>query len=114
MSNKQMIEVEERFEIKNDGIRVKELPLCILCGSAGGPLYHDLSDRLGSAPGRWAYKRCPKDGLVWLDPHPNPEEILKLYCGYDLTHTVTEFSTQAIYPVTQGNQTGHFSLRFRL
>ena len=85
-----MIEVEERFELENDGIRVKEQPLCLLCGRAGEPLYHDLSDRLGSAPGRWAYKRCPKDGLVWLDPQPYQEEILKLYCGYDITHTVKD------------------------
>jgi 2-polyprenyl-3-methyl-5-hydroxy-6-metoxy-1,4-benzoquinol methylase len=89
MSSKKMIELEERSELRNEDIRVMDRPVCMLCGSFGEPLFHDLCDRMGSALGTWSYKQCPHDGLVWLDPYPYPEEILKLYEGYSLTHTVT-------------------------
>lgn len=71
----------------NDGIRVKERPSCMLCGGRGIPLYSDLHDCLYTAPGTWSFLRCPRDGLVWLNPKPVPDDIGKLYPGY-CTHTI--------------------------
>jgi 2-polyprenyl-3-methyl-5-hydroxy-6-metoxy-1,4-benzoquinol methylase len=73
---------------ENEGIKVVRKQTCILCGSQGDELYQGLHDRIASAPGTWGYKRCPKDGLIWLDPQPIPEDLDKLYEGYDLTHTI--------------------------
>ncbi len=69
----------------NEGIRVAERDLCLLCDNEGTPLYQDLRDRLFSAPGTWMLLRCSKCGLVWLNPQPIPEDIGKLYCNY-FTH----------------------------
>ncbi|MBT9168834.1 MAG: Malonyl-(acyl-carrier protein) O-methyltransferase [Syntrophomonadaceae bacterium] len=69
----------------NEGIRVAERDLCLLCDNKGTPLYQDLRDRLFSAPGTWMLLRCSKCGLVWLNPQPIPEDIGKLYCNY-FTH----------------------------
>lgn len=61
----------------------------MLCGSHGVPLYTDLRDCFYTAPGVWSYLRCPKDGLVWLNPQPVAEDVGRLYPGY-CTHTVPD------------------------
>jgi len=71
-----------------DGIRVAEKTHCFLCGSQGRVLYPNLRDRSYTAPGSWTLLRCPKDGLVWINPQPVPEEIGKIYAEYS-THAVT-------------------------
>lgn len=73
----------------NEGIRVNEAPLCLLCSNEGLPLYQGLRDRLFSAPGTWALMRCPKCGLVWLNPRPVPQDIGKLY-EYYYTHDTAD------------------------
>lgn len=72
----------------NEGIGVHEARRCLLCGSAGAPLYHGLRDRLFGAPGTWALMQCtnPMCRLVWLDPRPVPTDIARLYDEY-FTHT---------------------------
>jgi 2-polyprenyl-3-methyl-5-hydroxy-6-metoxy-1,4-benzoquinol methylase len=69
----------------NEGIRAEERHSCLLCDSKGTVLYQDLRDRLFAAPGTWTLLRCPKCGLVWLNPQPIPEDIGKLYSEY-FTH----------------------------
>lgn len=77
---------------ENEGIKVLRKQTCILCGSQGEDFYQDLRDRIAFAPGTWGYKRCPKDGLVWLDPQPVSDDIIKLYQGYKLTHSIIRTS----------------------
>lgn len=80
------MERSQKNELKmNEGIRVAERDLCLLCDNKETPLYQDLRDRLFSAPGTWMLLRCSKCGLVWLNPQPIPEDIGKLYCNY-FTH----------------------------
>ncbi len=44
--------------------------------------YSDLEDRLFGVPGRWLLRRCPVDGLVWLDPRPAARVLPLLYANY--------------------------------
>lgn len=74
----------------NEDIRAEERPLCLLCDCKGTTLYQDLRDRLFAAPGTWAMLRCPKCGLIWLNPQPTPEDIGKLYSEYFTHNTLPE------------------------
>ncbi len=69
-------------EDANEGVRVQPAERCLLCATVGERLYAGLRDRLFDAPGEWSSRRCPRCGLVWLDPRPLPSEIFKLYRGY--------------------------------
>ena len=68
----------------NESIRVQEVETCHVCSARGEPLYQRLRDRLFSAPGEWDLKKCsnPQCGLVWLDPMPIEEDIVKAYRTY--------------------------------
>lgn len=66
----------------NEGIRVREALSCLLCDSKGTLLYQNLRDCLFDASGTWTLMRCPKCGLVWLNPRPVPQDIGKLYEQY--------------------------------
>ena len=70
---------------ENEGVRVRSVGDCLLCGKHGQPLYAGLRDRLFDAPGVWSLFRCEDCGLLWLNPQPIPEDIPKLYRTY-LTH----------------------------
>ena len=70
----------------NEGIRVEEVKTCLLCNTEGLLLYKEMCDRLFSAPGIWNFFRCPKCGLIWLNPRPLSDEINKIYASY-FTHT---------------------------
>lgn len=65
-------------------IRAQPAALCRICGGTGAALYADLRDRLFSAAGVWACRRCtnPGCGLVWLDPMPLASDIHKAYASY--------------------------------
>ena len=65
-------------------IRSAPAERCRICGSTGEPLYAGLRDRLFSAAGEWACRRCtnPGCGLVWLDPMPIEADIHKAYASY--------------------------------
>jgi 2-polyprenyl-3-methyl-5-hydroxy-6-metoxy-1,4-benzoquinol methylase len=89
MSNKNNIMI-------NEGIRAEERHLCLLCNSKGIVLYQDLRDRLFAAPGIWTLLRCPKCGLVWLNPQPIPEDIGKLYSKYFTHDTLPETPKQGL------------------
>jgi 2-polyprenyl-3-methyl-5-hydroxy-6-metoxy-1,4-benzoquinol methylase len=78
----------------NEGIRAEERCSCLLCESKGTALYQDLRDRLFAAPGTWMLLRCPKCGLVWLNPQPIPEDINKLYSEYFTHDTAPETPKQ--------------------
>jgi SAM-dependent methyltransferase len=66
-------------------------PVCQLCGAAGQSVYHDLTDRLFSAPGQWNITKCPnpKCGQLWPDPMPAPEDISQAYLSY-YTHVMPQ------------------------
>jgi 2-polyprenyl-3-methyl-5-hydroxy-6-metoxy-1,4-benzoquinol methylase/rRNA maturation protein Nop10 len=82
-----MEELKTQMKIK-EGIWVQDIPFCLLCGSEGILFYKNLRDRLFSAPGIWALMRCPKCGLVWLNPRPIYYDISKIYRKY-FTHEVS-------------------------
>ena len=73
----------------NEGIRVEQVTTCLLCESNGLPLYGGLQDRLFDAAGTWELLRCPRCGLVWLNPRPIAEDVGKVYAMYS-THTVED------------------------
>lgn len=60
---------------------------CIICGGEGITLYSELCDGITFVHGLWNLKQCPNPDckLIWLDPTPVKEDILKLYCQY-ITH----------------------------
>jgi|688.fasta_scaffold162093_1 2-polyprenyl-3-methyl-5-hydroxy-6-metoxy-1,4-benzoquinol methylase len=81
-----MLEVKDSNEI-----RTYSCPKCYLCGNEGKLLYQSLKDRLFGAPGEWNLKKCinPECGLVWLDPMPLEEDIVKAYLNY-FTHEIQD------------------------
>jgi SAM-dependent methyltransferase len=67
----------------NEGVRVRDAPLCPLCGGTGSSLYAGLRDRYWDAPGTWSFRRCNAcHHHLWLDPQPESGEIGKLYAAY--------------------------------
>ncbi len=74
---------------KIDGLLVREVPNCPLCGERGHELYTDMRDRLFDAPGVWSLRQCLLCRHVWLSPFPASGEIWKLYTSY-FTHKQTE------------------------
>ena len=66
----------------NEGVAVRDIPGCPLCGVEGRPLYSDLRDRYWDAPGSWSFSDCPRCGHIWLNPMPEPEDLPKLYGSY--------------------------------
>jgi SAM-dependent methyltransferase len=62
-------------------------PACHLCGREGRILHDALQDRLFNVAGEWRLRQCPEEscGLIWLDPLPLEEEIVKAYTDY-FTH----------------------------
>jgi len=71
--------VRERAEI-----RKQAHPACYLCGTQGQPLYNRMRDVLFGVPGEWNINRCPNPGcgLLWLDPMPVEEDLIRLYESY--------------------------------
>lgn len=79
----------------NEGIEVREVPDCPLCGEGGGVLYSGLRDRYFGAPGRWSILRCPNCGHGWLNPSPALGDAKKLYAAY-FTHEGTSGDRERI------------------
>jgi 2-polyprenyl-3-methyl-5-hydroxy-6-metoxy-1,4-benzoquinol methylase len=69
---------------RTDSIRSAPQAQCIACGSAGRELYAGLTDRLAGAPGAWRMAQCPnlECAMLWLDPRPLREDLLKAYATY--------------------------------
>lgn len=69
---------------RSDVIRSAPQPQCIACASRGITLYTGLVDRVSGAPGEWRMARCPdpRCGMLWLDPAPLPEDLIKAYAAY--------------------------------
>ncbi len=81
--------------MENEGIRVRRVEQCFLCGTDGAPLYTNMRDRLFGAKGVWNILRCKNAScdLLWLDPQPVPEDTGKLYVGSYYTHQAPVLST---------------------
>lgn len=80
---------------ENEGVHVREVRYCLLCGCEGTLLYAGLRDRLFGAPGIWSLMRCPECQLVWLNPQPTPDDVGKLYIQY-FTHQKLETPKKAL------------------
>jgi 2-polyprenyl-3-methyl-5-hydroxy-6-metoxy-1,4-benzoquinol methylase len=57
---------------------------CIACGREGIELYTELTDQLAGAPGAWRMAQCPdaQCAMLWLDPRPLQEDLIKAYATY--------------------------------
>ena len=62
-------------------VRTDRVLRCAYCDEPGERLYDDLKDRLCDVEGAFGINRCPACSLLWLDPRPVPEDIMKCY-GY--------------------------------
>lgn len=60
--------------------------MCFSCGSRGRTLFRAVRDRLYSVPGSWDVDRCPRCGMLWLNPMPLEEETPLLYPRDYYTH----------------------------
>jgi len=86
-------------------MRTVEKNQCVLCQSSGVTLYHGIKDRLFGVPGEWSLSCCTnKDcGLIWLNPVPSEEEMVKCYTSY-YTHgegreSILRYCVRNIYNV---------------
>ena len=72
-------------------IQTGPFPACPVCESGGSFLYRGLSDRVFTAPGSWAMRKCNNQdcGTLWLDPMPVEAELPKLYAGYYTHQSMT-------------------------
>lgn len=70
---------------------------CYLCGSEGSTLYKNLSDNLFGVSGKWHLNICNNSAcqLVWLDPMPKSDELIKIYKNY-YTHIHDETTNNGI------------------
>ena len=71
-------------------LRTVERHTCVLCAGAGTILYEGLRDYAFGVPGEWRMRRCasPDCGLLWLDPRPAEEDLVRAYEHYH-THAET-------------------------
>lgn len=78
---------------------------CYLCGSNGAILYTGLRDYLFGVPGEWSVRKCPNSqcGLIWLDPMPIEEDIIKAYQTYYTHDTINnqQFSPSKFYQMVR-------------
>ena len=65
-------------------IRSQPKPACLLCGTAGRPLYGGLPDCLFDTAGEWGFSQCPRPGcgLLWLNPAPVAADLHLAYQTY--------------------------------
>ena len=55
-------------------------PPCPYCGATGAvPLWRDIADRLGIAPGLWEFRDCAGCGSALLRPVPREADLLSYY-----------------------------------
>ena len=60
----------------------QQAPQCSSCSSAAATLYTDVHNRHIDSPGRWSLVECPRRGLTWLAPRPEPAELGAYYTTY--------------------------------
>lgn len=71
-------------------IRTDIVNRCLLCGSEGKQLYADCQDYSMGVPGKYGFHVCHSCGLVWLNPRPVAEDIIKCYPTDYYTHQAPE------------------------
>lgn len=76
-----------------DHIQTEPRPNCVLCGSPGRPLYHDVPSALFETPGNWSFSQCEKSdcGLVWINPTPRATDLHRAYENYFTHGSPAEF-----------------------
>lgn len=73
---------------KSAEIRTETLEQCLACGGEGVPEFGDMGDRLYSVRGKWSYRKCPRDGHLWMSPRPIPDDNHLAYVEFP-THART-------------------------
>lgn len=59
---------------------------CEYCSVKGDILYSHLKDEYHGTKGEWGFLRCPKCGLLWLDPRPTQDTFSRIYADTYYTH----------------------------
>lgn len=68
---------------------MENVPNCVVCGSSGKPLYHDLRDYVHGVTGNFHVSQCSnvQCGTMWLNPRPDEATVLHAYVQYQ-THEI--------------------------
>ncbi|MDD5679710.1 MAG: class I SAM-dependent methyltransferase [Candidatus Omnitrophica bacterium] len=70
----------------HDTIKMEAFPDCIICGIHGEGIYNGLVDNFCGVKGEFSISRCPKCGLLWLNPRPSADDVDKCYGSNYFTH----------------------------
>jgi len=101
----------------NRKIRTQACRYCYLCNSDGKLLYQDLKEFFNKLAEKWNLSKCqnPKCGLVWLDPMPIEDDILKMYRNEKyITHQAIKKSSKSLLKRLYGfAKEGYIFIKYR-
>jgi 2-polyprenyl-3-methyl-5-hydroxy-6-metoxy-1,4-benzoquinol methylase len=66
----------------DDLVRTNACPTCYICKKPGKLVYDSVTDKLFGAPGNWRLLACSDCVLIWLDPQPVSDDLVKIYNTY--------------------------------
>lgn len=69
---------------------------CEYCSVRGEILYSHLKDECHGTNGEWGFLRCPKCGLLWLDPRPTKDTFSSIYADTYYTHHAQQQKKEGI------------------
>ncbi len=75
-------------------LRTERVLECLYCNRLGEQLYENIPDRRFGIEGTFGIKKCSACSLLWLDPRPIPEDIMKCYDYFEEATTTDEESCQ--------------------
>jgi SAM-dependent methyltransferase len=77
---RELLMLAETATVASPSIVERNVPPCLYCGSSDyEPLYENVTDRLGYAPGKWAFVRCRQCGSAILSPFPTASDLAAFY-----------------------------------
>ena len=76
-----------------EDIPVIDVPVCPMCKSGTGPLYHSATyDRWFGVAGRWSFRQCGNCDGLWLAPRPSTAALPLVYANY-YTHAAANLNS---------------------
>jgi 2-polyprenyl-3-methyl-5-hydroxy-6-metoxy-1,4-benzoquinol methylase len=76
--------------VRSPRIGTRAAPHCVVCGAEGSAFHRGLRDRLLPGAQAWDFSRCPRCGLLWLDPMPIAADLARAYGHGYYTHDDSE------------------------